>query len=147
MTAFDVLYHVVDETKFSRAITNIGRLCRPGGFLLIHDVFLSSAEENHGYIRWRALSTYMRELRRAGFEIRQRLPIFYFMIQAIDLHRGGLMSNVHQRVWDLLRRVIDRTPDRAGRMLYTLDALLLYGSRDGPSMELLVCEKQQTNNQ
>jgi SAM-dependent methyltransferase len=141
VTAFDVLYHVVDETKFSRAIANIGRLCRPGGLLLIHDVFLNGAEENHGYICWRRLSTYMRELCRIGFEIRQRLPIFYFMIQAVDLRRGGLKSNVHERVWDLLRRFIDRTPDGAGRVLSALDALLLSGSTDGPSMELLVCQK------
>ena len=143
VTAFDVLYHIVDDTRFSQAVANIGRFCRAGGLLLIHDVFLGGAEEDHGYIRWRSLATYKRELQKAGFEIRHRLPIFFLMIQAIDLRRGGFMSNLHERIWDVLRRFIDKCPDRAGHMLSSLDALLLSRSEDGPSMELVVCRKKE----
>lgn len=140
VTAFDVLYHVVEDGKFARALENISALSRPGALLLVHDMFLPGPDLHHGYIRWRSLEAYARELDRAGFDILRRLPIFCFMIQASRL--SGHAALLHGWAWKGFRRAIERAPDAAGRALNALDGALLGMMREGPSMHLAVCRKR-----
>src|SRR5262249_24831141 len=40
VSAFDVLFHIVDDARFGSAIENLGRLTRPGGHLVLSENFV-----------------------------------------------------------------------------------------------------------
>jgi SAM-dependent methyltransferase len=65
VNAFDVLYHITDDARWTAALTHLGRAVADGGLLLVTDTFDAGpalAEHN----RMRPLATYMRVLEAEG---------------------------------------------------------------------------------
>jgi SAM-dependent methyltransferase len=140
VAALDVLYHVVDDTRLATAMRHIARALKPGGVLAMHDQFLHRASEHHGYIRWRSLDDWQRILQDAGFEILDRRPIFFTMIQTNDCASPAGAARM-ERLWSGLRRFIDRAPGATGAAACALDSALGAVLKEGPSMELVLARR------
>jgi len=145
VTALDVLYHVVDDTRLEVALRNIVKWMRPGGLCAVHDQFLHRPSEHHGYIKWRSLHDWTRLLDSVGLEIVSRTPIFYLMIQPTDC-----ISSVSQKwmwvLWGYTSKCIRRWPGMVGAAAYFMDRMLSTFIKEGPSMEVVLLRvKERTS--
>jgi 2-polyprenyl-3-methyl-5-hydroxy-6-metoxy-1,4-benzoquinol methylase len=69
VNAFDVLYHIVDDTRWERALVNLANATGPGGLLLVTDAFPAherTSEAAHN--RMRSLARYEQVLTARGLE-------------------------------------------------------------------------------
>jgi hypothetical protein len=73
VTALDVLYHLVGDEAYARALAGLGRRVRSGGHLLVSDVFADHYVATH--VKRRALSAYGKILGPLGFELLAREPV------------------------------------------------------------------------
>lgn len=144
VTAFDVIFHIVDDRRFEAALLEAGRVLRPGGHLLISDLFLH-AETFRGYHQVsRTLDDYAAALSAAGLEIVGRLPIFVTMHPALDVP-AGWRRRLAERWWSALEAKLLAEPRlgrRIGSVLFWIDRILTFPLRGGPSTELLLACKR-----
>jgi SAM-dependent methyltransferase len=140
VSAFDVLFHIVDDTRFARALDNLGRLTRAGGYLLLSDNFLhgETLRTDHQVSRTRVEID--RGLSAAGFEPVLRLPMFVLLNTPVDSR-----SRLHRLFWRGLAGVSRRSHRLGGLLgaaLYLPELGLTAVASEGPSTELVVCRRR-----
>ena len=144
VTAFDILFHIVDDDRFATALAEAGRVLRPGGYLLVSDLFLRG-EAFRGYHQVsRTLDEYAAGLGAAGLEIVGRLPIFVTMHPALDVP-ADWRRRLADRWWTALEAKLVATPRlgrRIGSVLFWFDRVMTFPFRGGPSTELLLARKR-----
>lgn len=136
-SAFDVLFHIVDDERFDRAVANLGRWVRPGGYLVCSDNFLRAGERRGRHQVSRSRERIEGSLAAAGFRIVERRATFVLMNAPVDSD-----SRWHWRFWRGLEAVVRHHDVRGavvGAALYPLEAGLTARRREGPSTELVVC--------
>jgi len=73
VNAFDVLYHIVDDARWERALGHLGAAVAPGGLLLVTDTFaLGAGLAAHN--RMRPLARYAAVLEPLGFTLARPRP-------------------------------------------------------------------------
>jgi SAM-dependent methyltransferase len=152
ITAFDVLFHIVDEDKFEQAIMNIKSLSHEGTKILIMDNFLSQPRPPGFHENDRTFDRYQEVLAKNVLEAVEIISIFYFMGNPIDLSRvkSRLGRYIVRYSWNMTRRLISlgnklRLPGRImncllGGFLYTLDGIITRYAQNGPSTKLLIAQ-------
>lgn len=139
VSALDVLFHIVDDCRFLRALENVASLLRPGGLFLYSDNFVHGAALRSSHQVSRPLSDVVSALHTAGLTPIRRRPVFVLMNAPVDSP-----SSIHHAAWGLLERILRRSGRLgaiAGATLFPLELLLLHLVREGPSTELMVCRK------
>ncbi len=142
VTAFDVLYHIVDEAVFEQALANIARSLRPGGYFMVADNFLHHEQSNSRlashYVN-RTLARYEEALARHGFEIAERRPMFVLMNTAPD-SRSRL-----RRAWWLTvagtASLAEPLGFALGAALYPIERRLVRHRAESASTELMICRR------
>jgi len=77
VTAIDVLYHIVDDNLFARALENLCSLCRPdGGMLLWTDAPGRVTEQNATHCRYREPADYSRILAKRELSLARSTPMY-----------------------------------------------------------------------
>jgi SAM-dependent methyltransferase len=140
VSAFDVLFHIVDDAAFARAITNISTLVAAGGYLLISDNFVHGAERRNVHQVSRSLARFNSVLTEAGFVIERRIPMFILMNAPIDTR-----TNWPFKAWRLMMgpvRVMHWFGYVQGALMYPLEVLLTRFLSESPTTELIVCRKE-----
>lgn len=141
VSAFDVLFHLVDDARYAAALTNIASVLRPGGTLIYSDNFLRGPSKQYEqYWKTRSRGEAERALDEAGFEIVRCDPVFVLMNSPVDGQ-----SRLWQRLWDLAMRVVQKSETLgylAGAALYPAEAILRKWVRPGPSTKIMVCRKR-----
>lgn len=140
VSAFDVLFHIVDDDRFARAIRNIGALTRPGGHLLLSDNFLHGPPVRGRHQVSRSRAEIDEALRAAGFETVARLPTFFLMNTPID-SQSRVLHFWWRKVCGICHRS-DRAGAVLGGLLFPLELLLTGLTQEGPSTELVVCRRR-----
>jgi len=74
--ASDVLFHIVQDEAWRKAIQNSAARLREEGFLILSDVFPPQPTRIAEHVRLRSLSDYCAELSEAGLRMRHIEPIF-----------------------------------------------------------------------
>jgi ubiquinone/menaquinone biosynthesis C-methylase UbiE len=147
-TAFDVLFHLVEDKNWNGALDNITRALKPGGHAVIFDKY-QQVENAISHVRRRTLNTYRDALTRRGFEILTVRPIFFLMNSPTDLRGAGKLA--FKTSWSLVK-----TPYKIGKHvgmgeilggamgagLYMPELLLSRMFINGPSTKLLVARKK-----
>lgn len=141
VSAFDVLFHVVDDDRYANALGNIHTMLTPGGVLLYSDNFIRSAPKSHlDYWKSRSLRDIERALATAGFELCERVPVFVLMNSPVDFE-----SETYGRLWNLAMKVVQRSEAAGfvlGAALYPWELLLRRIAWEGPSTEIAICRKR-----
>jgi 2-polyprenyl-3-methyl-5-hydroxy-6-metoxy-1,4-benzoquinol methylase len=140
VSAFDVLFHIVDDERFVCAIGNISEVTRPGGHLLLSDNFLHGPAIRGLHQVSRSLTEIEDALQANGFETVLRLPMFVLMNTPIDSE-----SHVMQWWWRAISGICrrsHRTGAVLGALLYPVELLLTALAQEGPSTELVVCRRR-----
>jgi len=78
VSIISVLYHLVDDRRFERALTNLAQLTAPSGYLILNDCFVSTLVTPK-HVRFRNYNHYATILQQNGLEILETSPIYYLM--------------------------------------------------------------------
>lgn len=145
VTAFDVLFHIVDDTSFSQAINNIGMLAKPNGWIIIGDSFCSQPWGPYYHEYHRSYSHYARELQLAGLSPVYTQPVFFTMTTTLCYNSSYLDKFTRLLLVSISklakRRFLEKFNHLPGLSLYLLDSLLARICKDGPSLKFLIARK------
>jgi SAM-dependent methyltransferase len=105
-----VAYHIVDDGRWSTALANAARFCKPGGRLLLTDFLGADRDRSTAkHVKHRGLETYQGELARHGLELQMARPLhtylnrWYRRLRRLNHHAGPLLYFL-----DLLPRTLPR---------------------------------------
>jgi SAM-dependent methyltransferase len=139
VSAFDVLFHIVDDHRFEKAIETLAALVRPGGLVVFSDNFVHGPAKRSAHHVNRSLDEVEAALSRAGLVQESRSPVFVLMNEPVDSHSRGLAAWWHALSGGLTRA--NRLGPAVGAALYPLEMGLIRAKREGPSTELMVCRR------
>ncbi|RMF85271.1 MAG: class I SAM-dependent methyltransferase [Nitrospinota bacterium] len=131
---FDVLYHLTGAAQFAQALHNIGRLTRPGGYVLLTDAAGQATYTPAPHVTFRSLATYQERLAENGLSLLLVVPLYHFLNRRL-FSRSSSQSTTR---WARLARWLD---DAGAPLWYGLDGLFLSANR--ANMRLLVAQKQE----
>jgi 2-polyprenyl-3-methyl-5-hydroxy-6-metoxy-1,4-benzoquinol methylase len=141
ISCMDVLFHVTDDDRYAAALRNIGRLLKPGGFLVWSDLFVHGQESSGGHIVWRSLARAEEAVRAAGLDVILRAPLFWLMNEPRDTRIPGVLPAWKGGMWLVSRN--ERVADAIGAGLWRLDRRLTSSRRESPSTEIMVCRRRE----
>jgi SAM-dependent methyltransferase len=139
VSAFDVLFHIVDDDRHRRALENVARLLRPGGWLIFTDTLSERRTQTMQHYVRRTRREIEDAVRAAGLQIVTTRPAFVLMTYPFDAR-----SKKRRALW---ARRIGRPAGRElsgqliGALLFLPELLLTRLLPDGPATELVVCRK------
>ena len=139
ISAFDVLFHLVDDAQYARAFGNLAALLAPGGWLLWSDNFLRRGEARVAHQASRPLTVSVQLVESAGFEIVDRVPMFVLMNYPAD------SSRLPQWLWTAMVSpavLAEPLGWLLGAALYPVERVLLRLKHESPSTELMICRKR-----
>lgn len=151
VTAIDVLYHLVDEDSFQSAVGNLAGCVRPGGGLLVSDVFVKQDRQIAPHVRRRSLETYRRALGPSTVLL-DREPVFSLLADPVLQTPRQPGQYALWTAWRLIARAVTLTPallrNPAGAALavgaWPLDALFRKtGMSAHFNLELALFQKSQ----
>ncbi len=79
ISVMSVLYHILDDTRFATAVTNLAHWLMPGGYLFISDTFAPSLLLTARHARFRTLHEYEQILLEHEIEIVDLIPVYYLL--------------------------------------------------------------------
>jgi SAM-dependent methyltransferase len=143
VSAFDVLFHLIDDAAYRRALANLAMLVQPGGVLVISENFRRQGPRRFASVQVnREEGEIFEALHEAGFEVMERHPMFVVM-NAPACGGGRLLHAWWRNVHELLT-----TRPRAGAVLgpalYPIELVCLAAVRRAPSTELAICRRVVT---
>ena len=140
VSAFDVLFHIVDDAAYEQAFRSIAALLKPGGWFFWSDNFLRHPAERVQHQVSRTLAESTRCVTAAGFEVVERVPMFVLMNYPADttsrLLRGAWTAMVAPAA------IAEPVGWVLGAVLYPLEKMLVSMKRESPSTELMICRKR-----
>lgn len=139
VSAFDVLYHIVDDKKYEKAISNIYSLLKAGGLFIWSDNFLHHKTERSVHQVSRSLDNIKKVLVDTGFQIIERRPMFYLMNEPID--SGNRLLKLFWRIVTLSVSRSEFVGLVIGALLYPLELMLTALAKESPTTEIMICKK------
>jgi len=143
VTAFDVLFHLTDESAFETAIAMMAEALRPGGVALISDLFPRTREVRRAHHVSRTETAYRAVLAGHGLTVERRLPVFVTMHPWAE-PTGAWRARAARLWWGLVERLAGHVPGAGGPLgaaLYAADSLLCRLVRRGPSTQVWVARR------
>jgi SAM-dependent methyltransferase len=141
----DVLFHIVDDRGFARAMRTITSALREGGCLVVSDVFPQATAQTADHVRHRSLRAYERELSKSGLRISRVEPIFAVLQPPAPLPRAAWPWKVATSFWDAGWRAARKNPVNhvLPIVLGWLDryVLLPFSHRSAPNSKWLLAMK------
>ncbi len=141
VSVFDVLYHIVDDERYSKAISNVHQLLRPRGWLFYADYFLHAASPQRAtHMVNRTLALVEQVLRHAGFQTVRRVPMFVLMNKPFDTN-----SVLLPFWWERITTLVGRGEGwgwAVGATLYPVELVLTAVLHESPTTEIVVCRKE-----
>jgi SAM-dependent methyltransferase len=146
-TAFDVLFHLVEDRNWGGALDNISAALKPGGHAIIFDKY-QAVENAISHVRRRTLATYRDALAARGLDVLSVRPIFFLMNSPTDLSGVGKLA--FKTSWSLVKLpykvgkhigVGEALGGLMGAGLYLPELSLGRVFSSGPSTKVLVARK------
>jgi SAM-dependent methyltransferase len=137
VSAFDILFHLIDDDAYGRALDNLAALVRPGGLLVISENFRLEGPRRFASIQVnREEGEILAAFLGAGFELVSRHPMFVIMNAPA---RGG--RPLLYAWWQRAHRLLMRRPSLGGALgavLYPLELICVATVKRAPSSELAI---------
>lgn len=140
VSAFDVLFHIVDDDAYRRALGAVHRLLRPGGTFIWSDNFVRGRTVRAATQVSRSLDEISALLGATGFEVVERRPAMVLMNAPVDSDSRLLHAS-----WRVIEGLASRSETlgwATGALLYPLDLALCRLLHEGPTTELMICRRR-----
>lgn len=140
VSCMDVLFHVVEDEAYTRALANLNTLLRPGGMLVMTEKFLKSPRGDE-HVVMRSEAFILDALRQAGFEVKVRRPLFFLMHEPEDSN-----SRLHWIFWNRIRKWTSQSKKIGrwlGTFLYPIELFLTSLPIPSPSTEIVLATKRR----
>lgn len=141
VSAFDVLFHIVDDSRYAAAFANIARVLRDDGYFLFSEALLHRQTVRVRHQASRPLAEVEALLQANHFELITRRPILVVMNPPIDSANRALHA-----LWRVLDAALRRGATSGaviGALLYPFELLLVSHLTESPTLEVIVCRKQK----
>ncbi|MBM4173150.1 MAG: class I SAM-dependent methyltransferase [Ignavibacteria bacterium] len=140
ISVFDVLFHITDDAHYTMALNQLGRIMKDDGILLYSDNLPQSGTKRERHIVHRSMHDVYEALDIAGFDVIERLPMFYLMGYPVDT-----ASSWPGKLWNLLMYPV-RKSEIVGMIyaaiLYLPELLCISVLAESPTTELLICKRK-----
>ena len=139
ISAFDVLFHIVDDQLYDRALANIASLLRPGGTFVWSDNFVHQPTVRVQHQVSRSLADISSALERAGLQVVRRVPMFVLMNYPADTR-----SALKRWAWTAMvapAMASDLLGGALGALLYPIERRLVARRSESASTELMICRR------
>jgi SAM-dependent methyltransferase len=111
VSAMSVLYHIIENVSFERALHNLCQQVDDGGYLLLTDTFSRSLLPTAGHARFRTLTSYEPILAQHNISVTEVMPIYYLLNRSFApgigpwlISRLGLGKSLYLADYDLRQR-------------------------------------------
>jgi len=145
VSAFDVLFHIVDDAAYARALHNCHALCRPGGYFVFSDLFVRAGRARPSgrggrapHVASRTLDEITDAVRAAGFVILDRRPMFVLMNYPID---AGPLARLAWSAVAAPSMVSETYGGLLGRLLMPYERRLVQWRHESPTTEIMLCRR------
>jgi SAM-dependent methyltransferase len=139
VSAFDVLFHVMDDEKYQQAFKNVASLLAPGGWFVFSEKFLHRRTQRRTNYVNRSIEDTTAAVLDAGLVPVRRLPMFYLMTYPSDAAQPW-QRTLHQRVVQPFT-TSERWGALAGAVLGRIDLALTALITESPTTEIMICRK------
>jgi len=139
VSALDVLFHIVDDGRYRRALNNISRLLARRGLLIFSDNFIHGQEIRGESQVNRSLETIEKAVADAGLEIIDRAPMFVLMNAPVDSRNRLLRKFWNKMAWAVQKSEL--VGYLFGAALYPFELLAVRLLKESPTTELAICRK------
>jgi SAM-dependent methyltransferase len=140
ITAFDILFHIVDETGFEAAIANIRAYAGEGAYILLTDVFgqRSAFIRKHHFSR--SYQRYKDVLTSNGLEIQDMYPQLFILGAPIAVPNRYL-GHALLGLWSLFTypTLIEPIGQLMGAFFYAMDRRMAQRLSSTSSTKIMVC--------
>jgi SAM-dependent methyltransferase len=139
VSAFDVLFHIVDDRKYENSIGNIFDMLNPGGYFIFSENFLQGKTLRKAGQVSRSQNDIESGLRKAGFKTILHVPMFVIMNYPMDSK-----NRFYKRSWGRTMSIVERFPAAGiimGGIMFPFELALTSKPKDSPSTELMICVK------
>lgn len=140
ISCYDVMFHIVDDQGYQKALENVYSLLKPGGVFVFSDLFLHQETKRYQHVVHRSLDQVEQILRQVGFQIVKRQPMFMLMNEPVDSKNPIL-----KRSWRILEKIIPKSDLIGlvvGGVLYPIELLLVSLLKESPATEIMLCQKR-----
>ncbi|MDF1527114.1 MAG: class I SAM-dependent methyltransferase [bacterium] len=141
VSSFDVLYHIVEDDSFERAISNISNLLKPEGHFFLTDYFFRFRGFRSEHVVGRTMAEYETVLKENGLEILQRLPASVLCFPPSDLKNQLIPILWYTATFPA--RLVPILGYIYGLFLAPADVLLTKLVKESPGLEFMICKRRR----
>ncbi|PSK89422.1 methyltransferase family protein [Murinocardiopsis flavida] len=141
VSAFDVLFHIVDDDRYEKAMTEVHRVLAPGGRFIFSENFVPERRVGRKHYVSRSREEIEALLHAAGFEIAYHRPMFVFMVPPVASASRWRWYLWSKRILPLAKREL--RGKYLGAVMFPFEVALTAVLRKSPVMEIVVCRKRQ----
>ena len=139
ISAFDVLFHIVDDARFEQAINNIHGLLNKGGYFVISDNFIHSETQRIEHQVIRAHDYMISTIEKTGFKHIKTIPMFVLMNDPVDT-KNRFIKKIF---WIISKNV--RKGETMGKLIGSvmmpIEKLLISLKSESPATEIKLYQK------
>jgi 2-polyprenyl-3-methyl-5-hydroxy-6-metoxy-1,4-benzoquinol methylase len=136
ISAIDVLYHITSDREYEQAIRNIAAMLKPNGYFVFSENLIRSRPRREEHWVGRTREDILRALSCEGLQNRRKVPRFVCMNSPSRASSSFLWRAAMAPV-----RVLPALGHVYGAALYPLELVLTRVIQEGPSVELVICQK------
>lgn len=103
--AADVLFHIVDDERFERAISSMAARLKAGGWLIVSDILPHQTVQTAAHVRLRSYSDYYQMFLKYNLRIVLIEPIFT-ILQPPSIKSDLAWWNAYTFIWKIEQRII-----------------------------------------
>ncbi len=140
ISAFDVLFHIVDDEQYKVAYKNIHNLLEKGGIFMFSENFVHTNSLRSAFQTTRSAEEITDTIIKTGFKIVRKSPFFVIMNAPINTDNNFLQTS-----WKIITKTVKKNEHLGnviGAILYPLESVLTRLFAQGPSTELMICVKE-----
>lgn len=139
ITAFDILFHIVDDNAYKQAYANISSALKKGGFFIFSENLLKKNKIKSPVQVSRTQEEILRLLKKYNFKIISRRPVFYLMNTPIVSQ--NIFLKIYWRILTLMLHILPFLGYFFGPLLYFFETRITPKLKKGPSTEMIIAQK------
>lgn len=140
ISCLDVLFHIVDDQRFKKALHNISACLEKGGYFVYSDNFVERGTQRTQHQVSHSKADLMQWIDEAGFDVVEICPFMVAVNYPID--NTNPLLHAYWFILENTLALIKPLGHIFGPLLYALDIVLTKVLRKGPSSKLVILKKR-----